>query len=301
MTPDYRDFINVHNDSPLPTIHIISDSLGATAHALARAAAGQFGITDPYIETLPKVRNYEQIVTFLEQHREEHRKAGLDDRLVVYFTLVDRDLRKKVKAYCDEQGLFGVDIMSAPLDAIEAASGMKPSRDPGLLRTTDAHYFRRIAAMEFTVEHDDGRNPQDLPGADIVLLGVSRSSKTPISIYMGMEGYKVANVPLALGVEPPKEIYECDPSRVFGLMTTPDVLVGIRQRRLGGSGRGASMVAASYAEPEMVYQDLEEARALMRKLGCIVIRTDNKAVEETAQEILRYYEQAHPLQKNAIE
>ena len=136
---------------------------------------------------------------------------------------------------------------------------------------------------------------------DIVLLGVSRSSKTPISIYMGMEGYKVANVPLALGTEPPKEIYDCDPSRIFGLMTTPDVLVGIRQRRLGGSGRIASMVAASYAEPEMVYQDLEEARALMRKLGCIVIRTDNKAVEETAQEILRYFELAHPLQKSAIE
>ena len=155
--------------------------------------------------------------------------------------------------------------------------------------------------MEFTVEHDDGRNPQDLPDADIVLLGVSRSSKTPISIYMGMEGYKVANVPLALGTEPPKEIYDCDPSRIFGLMTTPDVLVGIRQRRLGGSGRIASMVAASYAEPEMVYQDLEEARALIRKLGCIVIRTDNKAVEETAQEILRYFELAHPLQKSAIE
>ena len=95
--------------------------------------------------------------------------------------------------------------------------------------------------------------------------------------------------------------FTTDPSRIFGLMTTPDVLVGIRQRRLGGSGRIASMVAASYAEPEMVYQDLEEARALMRKLGCIVIRTDNKAVEETAQEILRYFELAHPLQKSAIE
>lgn len=197
--------------------------------------------------------------------------------------------------------MHAVDLMGGPIDALTKASGFEPSRDPGLMRTVDEHYFRRIAAMEFTVEHDDGRNPQDLPDADIVLLGVSRSSKTPISIYMGMEGYKVANVPLALGTEPPKEIYDCDPSRIFGLMTTPDVLVGIRQRRLGGSGRIASMVAASYAEPEMVYRDLEEARALMRKLGCIVIRTDNKAVEETAQEILRYFELAHPLQKSAIE
>ena len=295
-----KGFIGVDNDSPLPTIHIISDSLGATAHAIARAAAGQFGYPDPYIETLPKARNFDDIVRFLAAHQQYHREAGVSDRLVVFFTLVDGDLRRRLREYAAEHGIIAVDLMSAPLHALADASGLQPSRDPGLLRTTDEHYFRRIAAMEFTVEHDDGRNSQDLPDADIVLLGVSRSSKTPISIYMGMEGYKVANVPLALGTEPPKEIYECDPSRVFGLMTTPDVLVGIRQRRLGNSGRGAYAVAASYAEPEMVYQDLEEARALMRKLGCIVIRTDNKAVEETAQEILRYYEMAHP-QKSAIE
>lgn len=296
-----RGFDRVLNDTPIPTIHIVSDSLGATAHTVARAAAGQFGFPDPYIETMPKVRSFEQIAEYLTKHQQVHRDAGKPDDLVVFFTLVDGDLRAKVQAFCDEHGMHGVDLMGGPLDALSAASGLEPSRDPGMLRATDEHYFRRIAAMEFTVEHDDGRNPQDLPKADIVLLGVSRSSKTPISIYMGMEGYKVANVPLALGTEPPAEIFDCDPSRIFGLMTTPDVLVSIRQRRLGGSGRIASMVASSYAEPEMVYQDLEQARALMRKLGCIVIRTDNRAVEETAQEILRYYELAHPNQRNVIE
>ena len=291
----------MNNDTPFPTIHIVSDSLGATAHSLARAAAGQFGYSDPYIETLPKVRSFNEIASFLAKHQESHRAKGKPDDLVVFYTLVDDEMRHLMQAFCDERGMHAVDSMGGPISALEKASGLEASRDPGLMRTVDQNYFRRIAAMEFTVEHDDGRNPQDLPDADIVLLGVSRSSKTPISIYMGMEGYKVANVPLALGTEPPKEIYDCDSSRIFGLMTTPDVLVGIRQRRLGGSGRIASMVAASYAEPEMVYQDLEEARALMRKLGCIVIRTDNKAVEETAQEILRYFELAHPLQKSAIE
>ena len=280
MQGDLRDHICVHNDSPLPTIYIVSDSLGATAHALARAAAGQFGVPDPYIEILPKARNFEEIVNFLTAHQEQCRAAGMKDDLVVFFTLVDPVMRSQLRAFCQESGLHGVDIMSVPMHALADASGLAPSKNPGLLRATDEHYFRRIAAMEFTVEHDDGRNPQDLPDADIVLLGVSRSSKTPISIYMGMEGYKVANVPLALGIEPPKEIYQCEPSRIFGLMTTPDVLVGIRTRRLGTSGRGAATVAASYAEPEMVYQDLEEARALMRKLGCIVIRTDNKAVRD---------------------
>ena len=288
----------LHNDTPLPTIHIISDSLGSTAHALARAAAGQFGVTEPFIETMPKVRDFGQIKKFLDDHQVIHRDMVGDSRFVVFFSLVDKQLREQVNAYCSEKNIIAVDLMSAPLDALSELSGLEPSKDPGLFRATDENYFRRIEAMEFTVDHDDGRNPQDLTKADIVLLGLSRSSKTPISIYMGMEGYKVANVPLALGTEPPKEIYDCDPSRVFGLMTTADVLVGVRQKRLGGSGRSALSVAASYAEPEMVYQDLEEARALMRKLGCIVIRTDNKAVEETAQEILRYYELVHPSKRN---
>ena len=175
-------FIGVNNDTPFPTIHIVSDSLGATAHSLARAAAGQFGYPDPYIETLPKARNFADIANFLSKHQEMHRSLGKPDDLVVFYTLVDDELRYLLQAFCDERGMHGVDLMGAPIKSLEAASGMVASRDPGLVRAVDDHYFRRIAAMEFTVEHDDGRNPQDLPDADIVLLGVSRSSKTPISI-----------------------------------------------------------------------------------------------------------------------
>ena len=144
--------------------------------------------------------------------------------------------------------------------------------------------------MEFTIEHDDGRNPQDLTKADIVLLGVSRCGKTPISIYLSQEGYRVSNVPLDLQSTPPRQLYDVDPSRLFGLMTTSDVLVDIRRKRLGR----ALSVASSYAEPEQVVADLDEARALMRRLGCIVIHTEHRAVEETAQEILRFYEMRHP-------
>ncbi len=293
-----RDFPHVDNESVLPTIHIVSDSLGATAHAVARAAAGQFGIAEPYIEVLPKVRDFEEVAAHLTRQQKEYEEAGLSGNLLVFFTLVDAQMRRRMREFCHDRGMIGVDIMSAPIHAIQDATGLTPLSDPGSLRQIDEHYFKRIAAMEFTVEHDDGRNPQDLPDADIVLLGVSRSSKTPISIYMGMEGFKVANVPLALGTQPPRELFDCDPRRIFGLVTTPDVLVGIRQRRLGCSGRQASAVASSYAEPELVHRDLEEARALMRRLGCIVIRTDNRAVEETAQEILRYYELAHPSHKS---
>ncbi len=192
---------------------------------------------------------------------------------------------------------MGVDIMTGAISAIAELSGMEPTSRAGTLRVADENYFKRIEAVEFTIEHDDGRNTQDLTKADIVLLGVSRSSKTPLSIYLSQQGYKVANVPLDPSTAPPAEIYDVDRTRLFGLMTTADVLVDIRQKRLGR----AITVASSYADPEYVYEDLEKARALMRKLGCIIIHTEKRAVEETAQEIIRYYERAHPPAADIIE
>ena len=209
----------------------------------------------------------------------------------MFYTLVSEHLRRQLADYVAAHGeVVAVDLMTGAIDAIAQMSGREPLAQPGGLHVADQHYFRRIEALEFTIAHDDGRNPQDLVHADMVLLGVSRSSKTPLSIYLSQQGHKVANVPLDLHTEPPRQVFDVDRTRLFGLMTTPEVLVGIRQRRLGNAG----VVARSYADPEYVYQDLEQARALMRKLGCIVVHTENRAVEETAQEILRYYERAHP-------
>lgn len=160
---------------------------------------------------------------------------------------------------------------------------------PGINHEADDRYFRRIESMEFFVEHDDGRNPQELDLADIVLIGVSRTSKTPLSMYLAFMGYKVANVPLALGVEPPIELENVDPSRIFGLMSTTDTLVSIRTRRL--SKDGASDYAASYADPAEVVAEQAEARKLMRHLGCMIINTSGKAVEETANDIINQIEE----------
>lgn len=282
----------------MPTIHIISDSVGVTAQAVARAAAAQFGVNDPKIEILPKVQNFEQIRAFLDEHAAYHVHTMGDDRLLVFFTLVDRAMSDQTAAYiAAHDNIMGVDIMTGAVEAISELSGMRPTSRPGSLREANEVYFRRIEAIEFTIAHDDGRNPQDLTQADIVLLGVSRSSKTPLSIYLSQQGYKVANVPLDPSTEPPSQIYDVDRTRLFGLMTTADVLTDIRQRRLGN----ASLVAASYADPEYIYEDLEKARALMRKLGCIIIHTEKRAVEETAQEILRYYERSHPSATDIIE
>lgn len=277
--------------SSIPTIHVISDSVGTTASAIARAAAAQFGETEPRVELLPNVRSFEEVRDYLLAHAEYHRELYGKPDMIVLYTIIDAQVNEKLRAFFAEYPQFAaVDLMTDAVASIKRVSGMEPILQPGELHATDERYFNRIEAMEFTIEHDDGRNPQDLTKADIVLLGVSRCGKTPISIYLSQEGYRVSNVPLDLQSAPPRQLYDVDPSRLFGLMTTSDVLVDIRRKRLGR----ALSVASSYAEPEQVVADLDEARALMRRLGCIVIHTEHRAVEETAQEILRFYEMRHP-------
>ena len=274
----------------IPTIHVISDSVGATAASVARAAASQFGATAPKIEVLAKIQDFDQIRAYLDERADSQRKAIGSEQMLVFFTIVSSDIRAQLAAYVSEHPhVVAVDLMTDAITAISEMSGMKPSSKPGLLREANDSYFRRIEAIEFTIAHDDGRNPQDLTKADIVLIGVSRTSKTPLSIYLSQEGYKVANLPLDANTTPPSEIFDVDRTRLFGLMTSPEVLIGIRQRRIAG----ATHVATRYADPEYVYEDLEKSRALMRKLGCIVVHTENRAIEETAQEILRYYERSH--------
>lgn len=285
------DFAPHDNVTPLPTIHVVSDSVGITAQAVARAAAAQFGVTNPCIEVLPKAKSFDEIKEFVEGRGTFYGEHTGDGRVLIFYTLVNRDLASELAAYAAaHDNVVAIDLMTDAIAAIARMTGMAPSTKPGGIHVADQYYFRRIEAIEFSIAHDDGRNPQELAQADIVLLGVSRSSKTPTSIYLAQQGYRVANIPLDLHTDPPRELADVDRTRLFGLMTTPDVLVGIRKRRLGNAG----VVAKSYAEPEYVYQDLDEARSLMRKLGCIVVHTENRAVEETAQEILRYYERAHP-------
>ncbi len=280
-----------------PTIHVISDSIGETARAVARAAAAQFGVNNPRIEVLCKIQTFAEIKKFLEEHTAYHKKLHGDSRILVFYTLVNGEVRDKVSEYIsNHENIFGVDILTQSIDAISLISGLAPKANPGALRKADLVYFQRMEAIEFTIEHDDGRNPQDLPKADIVLLGVSRTSKTPLSIYLAQQGFRVANVPLDPATEPPHELYQVDPTRLFGLMTSPDVLVDIRARRLGRAQR----VASQYADLEYVYKDLEQSREYMRKLGCIVVRTDKRAVEEAAQEILTHYLRSHPTHADII-
>lgn len=299
----------------LPTIHVVSDSTGTTAKALARAASASFGQTNPYIETLPGIKSARELTEELTAHFDHHREKKIPGAFIIFYTLVDEELREAMDAFVAEareilardhcsqvkspdaegvaypvQEVIAIDALAQAHDALTQATGRTPVPNPGALYSVNDQYFKRLGAIDFTINHDDGRNPQDLTKADIVLIGVSRTSKTPLSIYLSQLGFKVANVPLDAQTDPPKQLFAVEPSRIFGLMTTPELLVKVRKRRLVK----AEHVAQSYSELESIYEELGSAHDLMRKLGCIVIRTDNRAIEETAQEILRYYESAHP-------
>lgn len=176
-----------------------------------------------------------------------------------------------------------------------------------MLRVVDHNYFKRIGALEFTIAHDDGQNPEDLTKADIVLLGVSRSSKTPLSIYLAQQGLRVANVPLDPTTEPPSQIYDVDRTRLFGLMITPEVLLDIRaQAHQEGGGEGRRR-PVRHAREELRRSGVHLPRPGSQPapscagLGCIVVHTEGRAVEETAQEILRYYERSHPSNTDIID
>lgn len=270
----------------IPTIHVISDSVGDTAAEVALAAAAQFDAGSVRVERLPQVTNMGQVREYLDLHQ----GAAGEGRLAVFHTIADESLRKDIVGELAARSIPETDILGPALNAIAELTGKRPLGQAGTIRKTDAHYFRRIDAMEFFVEHDDGRNPQDLTKADIVLVGVSRTSKTPLSMYLSFQGYFVANVPLARGMTPPKELFDVEPFRVFGLLSTPEVLSTIRCERLASPEERA--VASSYVDPDSIQDELDDARALMRRLGCMVMHTDGRAIEETARLILKYYDPA---------
>jgi hypothetical protein len=264
-------------DTEALTIHVLSDSLGETGEMVAIAVAAQFDSDAFRIERLPKVLTPEDLRKTVSEH--------CGTQCTFFYTFVDASLREEMRSLMSA-GVKAVDLLGPAVELLMRVTGHEPTGIAGAMRRTDQEYFDRIEAMEFAVVHDDGRNPQGLQEADVVLLGVSRTSKTPLSMYLAFKGWRVANVPLAHGVEPPPQIFDLDPRKVFGLVTTAEILVEIRKMRMQEMGA----YIPGYTEREAIERELEEARAVMRKIGCLVVHTDDRAIEEAAQEIISNFE-----------
>ena len=262
----------------LPGVYIVSDSIGETAEMVVRAAASQFNSGGMEIRRVPNIADTETLDEIVY-------KASQLNYLIAY-TLVLEDLSQHLEAAAAKANVVCVDILSPIIEAFKQASDIEPRREPGLLRKVDDMYYRRVEAVEFAVRYDDGKDPRGILLSDIVLVGVSRTSKTPLSMYLAHKRIKVANVPLVPEVPPPEELFQVEKGKVIGLIIRPEQLNQIRTERLKTLGLKGQ---ASYANPERIIEELEYADSLMKKLGCPVIDVTNRAVEETASKILEIY------------
>jgi [pyruvate, water dikinase]-phosphate phosphotransferase / [pyruvate, water dikinase] kinase len=265
-------------ERPTVELHIVSDSTGETAARLVQALEAQF--PDQEFEEVrhPRVESVEDLELAVRSAR--GRPA------VVVYTLVEPAMRDAMRRLCRRARVHYCDLLGHPIDAVVRVSGQAARMTPGTRAPLNPAYFRRIEAMEFAVKYDDGVGT-GLDEADIVLVGVSRTSKTPLSIYLGYLGHKVANVPIVKGIEPPRELWELDPAKIVGLTIDPDRLVEIRRGRL----RNLGARDRRYAGLMEIYEELDEATAVHRRLGCPVIDISELSIEETAQRILRTVEQ----------
>jgi len=259
-------------------LHIVSDSTGETAARLVLALEAQFPEQEFHVVRHPRCETVEDLHVAVA--------AARGRPAVMVYTLVEPVMRDAMRQLCRRARLHYCDLLGHPIDSISRVAGVAARMEPGARAPLDQTYFKRIEAIEFAVKYDDGIHG-GLDEADVVLVGVSRTSKTPLSIYLGYLGHKAANVPIVKGVEPPRELFEIDRAKIVGLTIAPERLADIREERVRAMG-APNRRYASLAE---IYEELDQATAVQRRLGCPVIDVSDLSVEETAMRIIRLVDQ----------
>ena len=259
---------------PAP-IYIVSGGRGIAGNNLVQSLLIQYPENDIPVEIVPHVSDEDQIFDIVM-------KAKTDGGLVAH-TMVNPDLRKVINKLCDEFNVRVVDLMGDLANYLDQNLSVEPLKHPGLYRELNHQYFDRIDSIEFTLSHDDGMSPQRLREAEIILTGVSRAGKTPLSVYLAMYGWKVANVPLVPGVPPPKELFEVDSNRVFGLHIGASQLIAHRTKRLKSWNNHKN---ESYIDQRAVRDEIRKAMFVFDRGNFSVLNVANKPIESTANEIL---------------
>jgi hypothetical protein len=257
-------------------LFILSDATGDTAEKVVAAALKQFESADLSIEIFPRVRNPHEIEDLVE-------RAAEQGALLVH-TIVDPRQREALQRLCADAGIADVDLIGGLVATLGNHLHISPRATPGGPRPTDSEYYKRIEAVEFAVRNDDGQHPRNLNKADIVVVGISRTSKTPLSTYLAQRGYKVANVPLVMGISPPPELFRIDQRKIFGMRIKIDALFRIRQARLQSLGMPAD---TAYGMRDHIESELSYAQQLFdQNPTWPVLDVTDRAVEETAAELL---------------
>lgn len=256
-------------------MYIVSDAVGETALRVANAVLAQYPqIKTKTLQRYPFIQSKDELLSILHDAKMEE--------AVVVSTIVNHELANFAEEYSSENGVAYHNVLTRLMSIVQDTKQVLPLEESGLLQQMDQNYFDRVSAIEFAVKYDDGKNHQGYRKADIVLLGISRTSKTPLSMYLANKGYKVANLPLIPEVPIPKEIYEVDSRRIFGLTASPRYISNIRTERVKVLGVGDS---AKYNSMERVKDELMFSNDLYQELNAKVINVENKSIEETAAEI----------------
>lgn len=253
-------------------VYTISDSIGETSQKLLAAVTAQFPnliFNNSYRFSF--VNKEEELVDILHD--------ALKDDAVVVSTLVDNHLANVAKDFSKRTKLHYLDLMNPFFEIIKSKTGYTPIEKPGIVHKLDTEYFNKIAAIEFAVKYDDGKNPQGFLQSDAVILGVSRTSKTPLSMYLANKGYKVSNLPLIPEVPIPPILDNVEGQKIIGLICNPENLSRIRSNRLDSLGLSHS---SSYTNSERIYEELEYSKQVFKKHNAYVIDVTDKSIEETA-------------------
>lgn len=267
----------MHANDKLKVI-VISDGTGETASAITRAAMTQFQDKEIFFTRYKNIRTKEQIDAIFQE-------AAIHHDIVVY-TIVSVELRVYIAELSKRDHVRSVDVMGPLLTAFSNFFEAEPNYQPGLLHAVNDQYFKRVAAIEFTLNHDDGKNMSSLDEADVVLVGISRTSKTPLSMYLSLEGIKTVNVPIVMGTILPDKLFQIDQRKIFGLTIDPDELFKIRKNRL--SRLGLSNDEGDYADMSKVSEEIEWANKIFSEnKRWPVFNVTGKALEETAAEIIK--------------
>ncbi len=257
-------------------LHLLSDSTGETLEVVAKACLAQFDGVEALRHFWPMVRSEGHLDRVLD---DIERRPGL-----VLYTLVNSNIRRELEQKCRRRGIHAVSALDPVVDALSAVLGQEAKARPGRQHALDAAYFARVDAIQFTIAHDDGVGFENWEEADIVLAGVSRTSKTPTSIYLANRGYKVANIPLVPESPPPAALFQLQHPLVVGLTTNPDRLIQIRRNRLLALNQAPE---TDYVDLEAVNAELSFARRLFADNGWPVIDVTRRSIEETAFAIVK--------------
>jgi hypothetical protein len=264
-------------DTP-PPVYVVSGGSGASGQQVVETVLAQFPTLVLPVIVRNNVRTLDQLETAVKE-------AGADGGTVVH-TLVDGGLREALVRLGRNHGIVTIDLMGPLLEQVAGRTGAKPVEQPGLYRKLRQDYFDRVEAIDFAVSHDDGKRPEDLPSADVVLIGVSRCGKTPLSMYLAVHGWKVANVPIIRDIPLPGDLSRTDRRKVIGLRIEHGRLLEYRKRReehMGSAGTTA------YSNPSAVLEELEAARKIYRDGGFFAVDVTDKPIEIIAGEIIRYF------------